>query len=230
MLARLQQDYEIHYRLRADRLTRLNKGLCQDAAVLAAHEILGMGPKRCIDFILRYNEILRELGALIDEEYADQGDCELTKERLDRTMRQIYELPGEEHWMPPFDQRMGLVDCDDTTVIDIPERQWTDRMRARVAAEKAKEDNMRRGTLAEQLRQAEENEKDRKRAEKPVKLDSLEGLANVDLTAPEPEEDDTVTLRESADRRMVNGALSAAYDKPQAHEHHHKPRKGGKRK
>lgn len=87
---------------------RMTRGLCQDVACKAAHDVFGIGPKRILEFMEVYTRIIREVDALLAEDRKEDRDMVYSKEKWDEEMRKIYELPGEGHWMPPFDERMGI--------------------------------------------------------------------------------------------------------------------------
>lgn len=87
---------------------RMTRGICQDVACKAAHDVFGIGPKRILEFMEVYTRIIREVDALLAEDRKEDKDMVYSKAKWDEEMRKIYELPGEGHWMPDFDERVGI--------------------------------------------------------------------------------------------------------------------------
>lgn len=105
---------------------RWHRGLCQDVACKAAHDVFGIGPKRILEFMARYCEILREADALLQDDRREDRDMVYSKAKWDEVMRKVYELPGDDHWMPDFDERMGvrlLTEKEMKQPLEIPMKQ-----------------------------------------------------------------------------------------------------------
>lgn len=60
-----------------------------DAAALAANEVFGAGPKRCVAFCEAYNRIVNEIAAMTNEDADRDREIEYTKARIDRALQRI---------------------------------------------------------------------------------------------------------------------------------------------
>lgn len=90
--------------------TKARLSLGMDAAIIAAHEALGMGPGRAAAFRAAYCEAMDELaGMFIDD--ADGGDktIEYAKAKRDEVIRKIV---GEDNFVP-FDRSYGWAYMDE---------------------------------------------------------------------------------------------------------------------
>lgn len=97
--------------------TRARLSIAFDAALIAAHEVLQLGPGRAAAFAQAYGDAMEELASL----YID--DCEQNKDkRLDYAKgtrdRIIREIVGEANFVP-FDQSYGEAVMDELKRIRI---------------------------------------------------------------------------------------------------------------
>ena len=103
--------------LRVDRAVSFAKALTQDAAVLAANEVLGLGQGRVVEFVMALCRHILDWQEAISEDRADDPEIAFAKERIDRLLRPIY---GD--WMPEFDVRYGLAPAPQEK-LNVPEKQ-----------------------------------------------------------------------------------------------------------
>ena len=68
-----------------------------DAAVIAAHEVLGMGPGRALAFCTKYMKTINELASLVVEDAKDDTEIVYAQESIDRDIKRIV---GEENFDP----------------------------------------------------------------------------------------------------------------------------------
>lgn len=91
-----------------------------DAALIAAHEALGMGPGRAAAFSQAYHEAMEELAGLYVDDCDENGDRHLdyAKGTRDALIRRIV---GDENFVP-FDRAYGEAYMDELRRIRV--RQW----------------------------------------------------------------------------------------------------------
>ena len=101
LLAKYEALYEAKYR------ERLHIGMQMgvDAAIIAANEVLGMGPGRAQKFANAYIDTVNEMAALFVEDGKDDPEMVYSKKVLDDRIRSIL---GEDHFVP-WNQRYGGV-------------------------------------------------------------------------------------------------------------------------
>ena len=102
--AALRMAQEMCRRLVAEQ-TRTRLALGFDAAILAAHEVFGMGPGRAAAFANAYNDALELLAGLYLDDARDNKDpgIDYAKGKRDELIRRIV---GEENFVP-FDRFYG---------------------------------------------------------------------------------------------------------------------------
>lgn len=71
------------------RRTRIALQMAQDAAMIAAAEVFGMGPKRAAEFHEAYARTVNEISRVLVEDAKDDEMIEYTKETVDKRLRQI---------------------------------------------------------------------------------------------------------------------------------------------
>lgn len=101
--------------------TRARLSIAFDAALIAAHEVLQLGPGRAAAFAQAYGDAMEDLAGL----YID--DCEQNKDkRLDYAKgtrdRIIREIVGDQNFVP-FDQSYGEAVMDELKRIRIIQRK-----------------------------------------------------------------------------------------------------------
>ena len=91
--------------------TKARLSLGMDAAIIAAHEALGMGPGRAEAFRAAYCAAMDELAGMFIEDADENGDkqLEVAKDKRDKVIRQIV---GEENFVP-FDRSYGWAYMDE---------------------------------------------------------------------------------------------------------------------
>lgn len=91
--------------------TNARLSMSYDAAIIAAHEALGMGPGRAAIFRAAYNDAIEELAGLFVDDYDKHGDKKLVyaKAKRDEAIRKIV---GEENFVP-FDYSYGMAYMDE---------------------------------------------------------------------------------------------------------------------
>ena len=100
-----------------------------DAAIIAAHEVFGMGPKRAKQFDTAYKNAMDELSRLFTMDADENNDAALTYAKAKRD-ELILSIVGPELFVP-FDQIYGAAYIDEAH-----------RIRIRIAvSEKEKESN-----------------------------------------------------------------------------------------
>jgi len=101
MLARLEAQYEAKYatlfRRRMDSLLQM----CQDAACIAAHNALGMGPGRAENFCSEYRLTINRMSDMTMTDAVGDPDIWYTKAKLDEELRAIV---GPDKFVP-WDER-----------------------------------------------------------------------------------------------------------------------------
>ena len=101
--------------------TRARVMLGFDAALIAAHEVFGMGPGRAAAFATAYHEAMEELAGLYVDDCDQNGDkrIEYAKSKRDEAIRKIV---GEENFVE-FDRAYGEAYMDELKRIRIMERK-----------------------------------------------------------------------------------------------------------
>ena len=93
----------------------------QDSAMIAAHEVFGMGPKRAMAFDAAYKTAMNELAGLFVDDADENHDATLTyaKAKRDELIRSIV---GDELFVP-FDQIYGAAYMDEAKRIRMREEK-----------------------------------------------------------------------------------------------------------
>lgn len=99
MLAKFQAKLEAEYRAKLD--VALQMGL--DAGMIAANEVLGMGPGRAEAYRTAYINAINEMARELSVDGADDPDLDYSREIIDRRIRSIV---GEENFKS-WDERYG---------------------------------------------------------------------------------------------------------------------------
>lgn len=92
-----------------------------DAALIAAHEALGMGPGRAAAFSQAYHEAMEELAGLYVDDCDENGDkhIDYAKGKRDALIRKIV---GDENFVP-FDRAYGEAYMDELRRIRVRQRE-----------------------------------------------------------------------------------------------------------
>ena len=104
MLAQLEARMEIKYAVMFDRRSEVLAQMFMDAAMLAAHDVFGLGPGRAAKFMQAVKDNFQNMERMALSD-ADGGDQEIwyTRAKLDEALRAIV---GEENFKP-FEVRYG---------------------------------------------------------------------------------------------------------------------------
>lgn len=104
MLAQMEAKMEIKYAIAFERRSEVLAQMLMDAAMLAAHDVFGLGPGRAAKFMQAVKDSFQEMEIMALKD-ADDGDQEIwyTRAKLDEQLRAIV---GEENFKP-FEVRYG---------------------------------------------------------------------------------------------------------------------------
>lgn len=97
MLEKMEAKYKNHYeRLFLAKMDMLMQ-MGQDAAMIAAHDVLKLGAGRAVAFARAYIKTMNEMAQMIVSDQHDDPDFVYAKEKIDRQIRAIV---GEENFAP----------------------------------------------------------------------------------------------------------------------------------
>ena len=102
LLRRIEAKYAAHYAALYQAKMRMTLQLAQDAAMIAANEVLQMGPGRAKEFALAFTEAVNDIGTMMFEDQQDDKEFVYTKARVDRRLKEIC---GEN--FQPWEERYG---------------------------------------------------------------------------------------------------------------------------
>lgn len=91
--------------------TKARLSMSYDAAIMAAHKALGMGPGRAAVFREAYNDAMEELAELFVDDCDNNGDKKLVYAKAKRD-EAILKIVGEENFVP-FDYSYGMAYMDE---------------------------------------------------------------------------------------------------------------------
>jgi hypothetical protein len=77
--------------------------LAEDAAFIAAHKVLRLGPGRAREFGETFVKVCNQLATLVVDDSKGDGELVYAKSVIDRTLREIV---GDDNFVP-FDERYG---------------------------------------------------------------------------------------------------------------------------
>ena len=97
--ARAEEKYEIMFRRRMGMVLQMG----QDAAMLAAHDVLGLGPGRARDFCVAYMEAVSSMATLIFNDQKDDPDFWYSKAKIDERVKAV---AGDDNFAP-WKERYG---------------------------------------------------------------------------------------------------------------------------
>lgn len=100
MLAKIEAKYDARFRARMDMLLQMG----QDAAIMAAHDTLGMGPGRAGNFLQAYIEAMNEMARMIVDDQQDDKEFIYAKAKIDGKIKAIV---GEKNFIP-WEERHGV--------------------------------------------------------------------------------------------------------------------------
>lgn len=100
MLAKIEAKYNALFHAKMDMLMQMG----QDAAMIAAHDVLQMGPGRAQDFCVAYIEAMNRMARMVCEDQKDDKEFVYAKAKIDEQIRTIV---GEKNFVP-WEGRYGF--------------------------------------------------------------------------------------------------------------------------
>lgn len=89
MLSNLDAYYKNKYEQLFLKKMRMVGQIGQDAGMMAAKDVFGMGQKRALDFAVAYREYFNEICRMIKDDTVGDDEFWETKEKVDRKLKQI---------------------------------------------------------------------------------------------------------------------------------------------
>lgn len=102
LLRRIEAKYAAHYAALYQAKMRMTLQIAQDAAMIAANEVLQMGPKRAPDFANKMREVVNEIADVMLADQKDDEKFAYTRGVVDRRLKKIC----GEHFVP-WEERYG---------------------------------------------------------------------------------------------------------------------------
>ena len=102
LLRRVEAKYAAQYAALYHAKIGMTLQLAQDAAMIAANEVLQMGPGRAKEFAMAFTEAVNDIGVMMFEDQQDDKEFVYTKARVDRRLKEIC---GEN--FVPWEERYG---------------------------------------------------------------------------------------------------------------------------
>lgn len=102
LLRRLEAKADLKYAALYQAKMRMTLQLAQDAAMIAANEVLQMGPKRAPDFAAVMRDTVNEIAGLMQADQKDDEKFAYTRGAIDRRLKKIC---GEN--FVPWEERYG---------------------------------------------------------------------------------------------------------------------------
>lgn len=98
MLERIEAKAEAKYEAIYLSKRRMLLQLGQDAAMIAAHEVLGLGPGRAEKFAMAYMQAMTEIAEIVLDDHKDDKSLSYAKGKVDRKIRSIVGDERFEDW------------------------------------------------------------------------------------------------------------------------------------
>ena len=102
LLRRIEAKYAAHYAALYQAKMRMTLQIAQDAAMIAANEVLQMGPGRSPDFANKMREVVNEIADVMLADQKDDEKFAYTRGVVDRRLKKIC---GEN--FVPWEERYG---------------------------------------------------------------------------------------------------------------------------
>lgn len=102
LLRRVEAKYAAHYAALYHAKIGMTLQLAQDAAMIAANEVLQMGPGRAPDFANKMREVVNEIAGVMLADQKDDEKFAYTRGVVDRRLKKIC----GEHFVP-WEERYG---------------------------------------------------------------------------------------------------------------------------
>lgn len=99
LISKIEAKYNALFRLKMDMLMQMG----QDAAMIAAHEVLQLGPGRSEAFCTAYIEAMNGMARMVCEDQQDDGEFVYAKAKIDEQIRAIV---GDDLFKP-WEERYG---------------------------------------------------------------------------------------------------------------------------
>ena len=85
LIAQIKAMYEIKFHRSMDMLLQMG----QDAAMIAAHDVLQLGPGRAEDFCVAYREAINDMARRVVDDQMDDPEFVYAKAKIDEQIRAI---------------------------------------------------------------------------------------------------------------------------------------------
>lgn len=89
MLARIEAAAEDRYQVRFHKSMDMLLQMGQDAAMIAAHDVLQLGPGRAEDFCIAYREAINDMARRVVDDQMDDPEFVYSKAKIDEQIRSI---------------------------------------------------------------------------------------------------------------------------------------------
>lgn len=89
MLKMLEQKYELKYKLLFDRQINQLLQMCQDAAMISANEVLGMGEDKSKKYADSFRTNVNEIADLMFSDMQDDAEFVYSREKIDRRLKEF---------------------------------------------------------------------------------------------------------------------------------------------
>lgn len=99
MIAKIEAKYDALFHRKMDMLMQMG----QDAAMIAAHDALQMGPGRAREFCLAYIAAMNQMAKMVVDDQKDDREFVYAKAKIDE---QILLIVGPENFQP-WEERYG---------------------------------------------------------------------------------------------------------------------------
>lgn len=103
MLARIEAAAEARYQIRFHKSMDMLLQMGQDAAMIAAHDVLQLGPGRAEAFCVAYREAINDMARRVVDDQMDDPEFVYAKAKIDEQIRTIV---GPEKFVP-WEERYG---------------------------------------------------------------------------------------------------------------------------
>lgn len=99
MIAKIEAKYDALFHRKMDMLMQMG----QDAAMIAAHDVLQLGPGRAKDFCVAYITAMNQMARMVVDDQKDDREFVYSKAKIDE---QILSIVGPENFQP-WEERYG---------------------------------------------------------------------------------------------------------------------------
>lgn len=99
MLAKIEAKYNALFHRKMDTIMQMG----QDAAMIAAHDVLKLGPGRAKDFCVAYIEAMNSMARMVVDDQKDDKEFVYSKAKIDE---KILSIVGPENFQP-WEERYG---------------------------------------------------------------------------------------------------------------------------